>query len=137
MLINPFQQDSSEAMLGSMLSQFEKIQEKSFHGETITVGDTTIITLYITTLGIGVAGSTMLGDGACGGGGGGTIPVAVVIISPQDTRVEFLSPDTAKTAVASLASLAMAMSERGRGKKMASTPFGEPDTRATETVGGL
>ena len=122
MLINPFQQDSSEAMLVSMLREFEKIQERSFHGETITVGDTTVITLYITTLGIGVAGGTTLGEAACGGGGGGTIPVAVVIISPQGTNIEFLAPDTTKAAVAALGSLAMTMSERGRGKKTASVP---------------
>ena len=88
-----------EQMVAAAMERIETVLDsKSVVGESVTVGEYTIIPLVSIGFGFGSGTATgksedvIKGEGAGAGlaGGGGIKPVAVVVIGPEGIKVEFL-----------------------------------------------
>ncbi|MBP7337524.1 spore germination protein GerW family protein [Niveispirillum sp.] len=111
-LFAPFVTDPAQLMMTATMTAFEQLLGKGVLGTPVTVGDTTIIPVTITTFGVGTGGGSLYGEPVGGGGGGGVIPVALIIISPDGTRVEQLPKETTAAALEKLTSMAKEMGGR-------------------------
>ncbi|MDH5232297.1 MAG: spore germination protein GerW family protein [Gammaproteobacteria bacterium] len=94
--------DNVENLLKSTMEEIERVlNSKTVVGESITVGDVTIIPLVSVGFGFGAGGGSGKGvipngnkhgegegGGAGTGGGGGIKPVAMIIIDKNGVRVE-------------------------------------------------
>ncbi len=93
-----------EDMIHAVLSQMETaLDTKRVVGEPIQIGDYTIVPLVSVGWGFGVGKGTGKGEelmkgegmGWASAGGGGTKPIAVVLIGPDGAKVESLKGATA------------------------------------------
>src|SRR5688572_12249103 len=84
----PFMADPVQTLLTATLQEFEKILGKGVMGEPMTVGDTTLVPVYVTTFGAGAGGGSVLGEAL--GGGGGVVPCAILVIGPNGVDIKHL-----------------------------------------------
>ena len=89
----PFMADPVRTFMTATLEEFEKILGKGVTGEPITVGDTTLIPIFVTTFGVGAGGGSAFGESVYGGGGGGVVPCAMVVIGPKGVEIKHLHQD--------------------------------------------
>ena len=89
----PFMADPVRTFVVATLGEFEKILGKGVTGEPITVGDTTVIPIFVTTFGVGAGGGSTFGEAVYGGGGGGVVPCAMIVIGPKGVEIKHLHQD--------------------------------------------
>jgi len=89
----PFMADPVRTFVTATLEEFEKILGKGVTGEPITVGDTTLIPIFVTTFGVGAGGGSAFGEAVYGGGGGGVVPCAIVVIGPNGVEIKHLQQE--------------------------------------------
>ena len=54
----PFMADPVRSFMVATLEEFEKILGKGVPGDPITIGDTTVIPIFVTTFGVGAGGGS-------------------------------------------------------------------------------
>lgn len=103
--------DEVEKLLKTSMEEIERVlSTKTVVGDTITVGDTTLIPLVSLGFGFGAGGGSgkgkipsgdAKGEGEGGGtgtgGGGGIKPVAMVIIDQNGVRIETIKSGVSST----------------------------------------
>ena len=99
------------------LEEFEKILGKGVTGEPITVGDTTVIPIFVTTFGVGAGGGSAFGESVYGGGGGGVVPCAMVVIGPNGVEIKHLHQDFVTSAANAHSQLASNLGNQHRNDK--------------------
>jgi uncharacterized spore protein YtfJ len=58
----PFMIDPAQSFLIATMEEFEKILGKGVLGAPLTIGDTTVVPVYVTTFGVGVGGGSVFGE---------------------------------------------------------------------------
>lgn len=111
-LLAPFVTDPAQLMMTATMTAFEQLLGRGVLGTPVTVGETTVIPVTITTFGVGTGGGSLFGEPVGGGGGGGVIPVALIISTPDGTRVELLPKETTAAALEKLTDMAKEMGGR-------------------------
>src|SRR5690349_2313658 len=113
----PFMTDPVQTFMTSTLEEFEKILGKGVTGEPITVGDTTLIPIFVTTFGVGAGGGSAFGESVYGGGGGGVVPCAMVVIGPKGVEIKHLHQDFVTSATSAQSQMATTLGNQHRSEK--------------------
>ena len=138
----PFMADPVRTFMTATLEEFEKILGKGVTGEPVTVGDTTLIPIFVTTFGVGAGGGSAFGETVYGGGGGGVVPCAMVVISPKGVEIKHLHQEFVTSATSAQSQMATTLGNQHRTDKTqaktttaapASTPV-TADQPATSTI---
>jgi len=108
----PFMVDPAQAFMTATLEEFEKILGKGVTGEPIQVGDVTLVPIFVTTFGVGAAGGSVFGEGLCGGGGGGVVPCAIMVVGPSGVEIKSLQQEFVTNATNAHAQVASDLSSR-------------------------
>ena len=138
----PFMADPVRTFMTATLEEFEKILGKGVTGEPVTVGDTTLIPIFVTTFGVGAGGGSAFGEAVYGGGGGGVVPCAMVVIGPNGVEIKHFQQDFVTSTANAHSQLASKLGNQHRTEKTqaktttaapASTPV-TADQPATSTT---
>ena len=113
----PFMADPVRTFMTATLEEFEKILGKGVTGEPITVGDTTLIPIFVTTFGVGAGGGSAFGESVYGGGGGGVVPCAMVVIGPKGVEIKHLHQDFVTSATSAQSQMATNLGNQHRYEK--------------------
>ena len=113
----PFMADPVRTFMTATLEEFEKILGKGVTGEPITVGDTTLIPIFVTTFGVGAGGGSAFGESVYGGGGGGVVPCAMVVIGPKGVEIKHLHQDFVTSATSAQSQMATNLGNQHRNEK--------------------
>jgi uncharacterized spore protein YtfJ len=113
----PFMADPVRTFMTATLAEFEKILGKGVTGEPITVGDTTLIPIFVTTFGVGAGGGSAFGESVYGGGGGGVVPCAMVVIGPKGVEIKHLHQDFVTNTANAHSQLASQLGNQHRNEK--------------------
>src|SRR3954454_12616723 len=114
----PFMADPVRTFVTATLEEFEKILGKGVTGEPITVGDTTLIPIFVTTFGVGAGGGSTFGEAVYGGGGGGVVPCAMIVIGPKGVEIKHLHQDFVTSATNAQSQMATSLGNQHRTDKM-------------------
>jgi uncharacterized spore protein YtfJ len=117
----PFMADPVRTFITATLEEFEKILGKGVTGDPITVGDTTLIPIFVTTFGVGAGGGSAFGESVYGGGGGGVVPCAMVVISAKGVEIKHLHQDFVTSATSAQSQMATKLGNQHRGEKTEAT----------------
>jgi uncharacterized spore protein YtfJ len=113
----PFMADPVKTFVTSTLEEFEKILGKGVTGKPITIGDTTVIPIFVTTFGVGAGGGSAFGEAVYGGGGGGVVPCAMLVIGPNGVDIKHFHQDFITSATNAQSQMASEVSNRHRNDK--------------------
>jgi uncharacterized spore protein YtfJ len=134
MFSNPFVTDPAQSLMVATMKEFETVFEESTLGESVTIGDQTLMTINIVTFGVGTGGNSLFGDPVGGGGGGGIVPVALVVVNKDGVQLMSLPEGPAASAVSAQGSMAARLASlRGKSAPATLPPADEP-TVVTEKV---
>jgi uncharacterized spore protein YtfJ len=140
----PFMADPVRGFMVATLEEFEKILGKGVAGKPITVGDTTVIPIFVTTFGVGAGGGSTFGELVYGGGGGGVVPCGMIVIGPNGVDYKPLQQDFVMSAATAHAQLASNLGSQHHGDKTGSSatataaaPAQAPVTAATTGVAAV
>ena len=123
----PFMADPVRAFVTATLEEFEKILGKGVTGEPITVGDTTLVPIFVTTFGVGAGGGSAFGETVYGGGGGGVVPCAMVVIGPNGVEIKHLQQEFVASTANAHAQLASKLGNQHRTDKAQVTTTTAPE----------
>jgi uncharacterized spore protein YtfJ len=84
----------------------------------ITVGDTTLIPIFVTTFGVGAGGGSTFGEAVYGGGGGGVVPCAMIVIGPKGVEIKHLHQDFVTNATNAQSQMVTSLGNQHRTDKM-------------------
>jgi uncharacterized spore protein YtfJ len=130
----PFMADPVQTLLTATLQEFEKILGKGVMGEPMTVGDTTLVPVYVTTFGVGAGGGSVFGEALGGGGGGGVVPCAIVVISPNGVEIKHLQHEFVTSATNAQSQMASDLSSQYRKSKVQATTSVAPAPATTPST---
>jgi uncharacterized spore protein YtfJ len=127
----PFMIDPAQSFLIATMEEFEKILGKGVLGAPLTIGDTTVVPVYVTTFGVGVGGGSVFGEAVGGGGGGGVVPCAILVIGPNGVDIKHLQHEFVTSATNAQSQMASDLSSQYRKSKVQATTSVAPASTST------